>query len=60
MDNPVYNRHIQPKNKLDLKWKPFSCIIEKTGPLTYKSKNQLLESTSIVDAEMLRLKHNED
>ena len=53
--DPVYYKNNQRKGKLDLKWKPYYRILEKTGPVSYVIKNQLDGSTSKVHAEMLRL-----
>lgn len=54
VNDPVYYKNNQRKGKLDIKWKPFYRVIEKTGPVSYIIKNQLDGSTSRVHAEMLR------
>ena len=43
--DPVYYKNNQRKG-LDLKWKPYYRILEKTGPVSYVIKNQLDGSTS--------------
>ena len=52
--DPVYYKNNQRKGKLDVKWRPFHRIIEKTGPASYVIKNQLDGSVSRVHAELLR------
>ena len=58
--DPVYYKNNQRKGKLDMKWKPFNRILERTGPVSYVIKNQLDGTTSKVHAEMLRLANIDD
>lgn len=53
--DPVFYKNNQRKGKLDIKWRPYYRIIEKTGPVSYVIKDQLSGSTSKVHAELLRL-----
>lgn len=53
--DPVYYKNNNRKGKLDLKWKPYYRILDKTGPVSYVIKNQLDGSTARVHAELLRL-----
>ena len=53
INDPVYYKNNQRKEKLDCKWKPFYRIIERKGPETYVIKNQL-DGSCKVHAEMLR------
>ena len=51
----VYYKNSRRVGKLDLKWKPYYRIIERTGPISYIIKNQLTGDTVKVHAEVLRL-----
>ena len=53
--DPVYYKNFNKKNKLDVRWKPYYRIIEKTSEVTFKIKNQLDGTTTKAHAEQLRL-----
>lgn len=50
----VYYKNHQRKGKLDKRWKPYYVVIEKTGPVSYKIRDQLTSSVTKVHAEHLR------
>ncbi|KAK3108120.1 hypothetical protein FSP39_001638 [Pinctada imbricata] len=52
--DPVYLRNHRRNNKLDIKWKPYFRIIDQTGPLSFKVKNQLDGTTTKTHARHLR------
>ena len=50
----VYYKNHQRKGKLDKRWKPYYVVVEKTGPVSYKIRDQLTSSITKVHAEHLR------
>ena len=42
------------RNKLDQRWRPYYTIIQKTGPVSYRLKDQLTGSITKAHAEQLR------
>ena len=50
----VYYKNHHRRGKLDKRWKPYYIVIEKTGPVSYKIKDQLTSSVVKVHAEQLR------
>ena len=55
--DPVIYNNYHRKNKFENKWRPYYRIIEKTGPVSYRIKNQLDGSVSRVYAGDIRLAH---
>ena len=55
--DPVYYKVHNKKSKLNLNWKPYYRILEKTSPVTYKIKHQLDGSVIKVHAENIRKAH---
>ena len=55
--DPVYYKVNNKKSKLNLNWKPYYRILEKTSPVTYKIKHQLDGSVIKVHAENIRKAH---
>ena len=53
--DPVYYKNFNKKNKLDVRWRPYFRIIEKTSDVTFLIKNQLDVTTTKAHAEQLRL-----
>ena len=53
----VYYKVHNKKSKLNLNWKPYYRILEKTSPVTYKIKHQLDGSVIKVHAENIRKAH---
>ncbi|MCG8078877.1 MAG: DDE-type integrase/transposase/recombinase [Candidatus Thiodiazotropha taylori] len=58
--DPVYYKVHHKSNKLNLDWKPYFRILEKTSPVTYVLKNQLDGSTVRVNARDIRKAHVDD
>ena len=52
--DPVYYKNFNKKNKLDVRWRPYFRIIEKTSDVTFLIKNQLDGTTTKAHAEQLR------
>ena len=50
----VFYKNHQRKSKLDIHWKPNYVVIEKTGPVSYRIRDQLTSSVTKVHAEHLR------
>ena len=50
----VYLKNDHRKNKLDQRWKPFYTVIERTGPVSYRVRDQLTGQVSKAHAERLR------
>ncbi|XP_053391492.1 uncharacterized protein LOC128554262 [Mercenaria mercenaria] len=55
INDPVYYKNYQRKNKLDDRWKSHYRILEQKGPVTYLIKNQLDNSVVQVHADQIRL-----
>ena len=51
----VYYRNNHKRGKLDKRWKPNYIIVEKTGPVSYRIKDQLTNSVVKAHAEHLRV-----
>ena len=56
----VYYKNHQRTGKLDRRWTPHYIVIEKTGPVSYKIKEQLSGSVTKAHAEHLRAAHLEE
>jgi len=50
----VYYRNHHRRGKLDKRWQPNYIVIEKTGPVSYRIKNQLTSKVAKAHAEHLR------
>ena len=50
----VYNKNYQKRRKLDLNWWPYYVAVEKTGPVSYRIKDQLIGSVTKVHVEHLQ------
>ena len=50
----VYHKNNSKKNKLSKKWVPYGIVIEQTGPVSYRIKNQLTGSVTKAHAADLR------
>lgn len=50
----VYYKNHHKKGKLDVRWRPYYVIIEKTGPVSYRIRDQLTGSVIKTHAEHLR------
>ena len=50
----VYYKNFHKKNRLGQKWLPFYVIIERTGPVSYRIRDQLTSSVTKAHAEQLR------
>jgi hypothetical protein len=55
INDPVYYKNFQRKNKLEDRWKSHYRIMEQKGPVTYLIKNQLDNSVVQVHADQIRL-----
>lgn len=55
--DPVYYKVHNKKNKLNLNWKPYFRILEKTSPVSFILKNQLDGSTVKVHPQDIRKAH---
>lgn len=53
--DPVYVRNHRRTSKLDNKWTPYYRIIEQTGPVSFKVRNQLTGEVTKAHARHLRL-----
>ena len=58
--DPVFYKNHNKKNKLDVNWRPYWRILQKTSPVTYIIKHQLDGSTTKVHAEHIRKAHVDD
>lgn len=54
INDPVYYKNFQRKNKLEDRWKSHYLIMEQKGPLTFLIKNQLDNSVVQVHADQIR------
>ena len=50
----VYYRNHHKKEKLDMRWWPYYVVVEKTSPVSYRIRDQLIGSVSKAHAEHLR------
>ena len=53
--DPVYLRNHRRKSKLDNKWTPYYRVVEQTGPVSFKVRNQLTGDVTKAHARHLRL-----
>ena len=50
----VYYKNHHRRGKLDVRWRPYYVVIENTGPVSYRIRDQLTGSVTKVHAEHLR------
>ena len=50
----VYNKNHHKRGKLDMRWRPYYVVIENTGPVSYRIRDQLTCSVTKAHAEHLR------
>ena len=50
----VYYKNHHKRGKLDVCWRPYYAVIENTGPVSYRIRNQLTGSVTKAHAEHLR------
>ena len=50
----VYYKNHHRRGKLDMRWRPYYVVVEKTGPVSYRIRDQLTGSVTKTHAEHLR------